>query len=88
VVIGQLEQKLGQDAELEQQVAAGSEQAARMSFEEVAQNLLHELIDSNFRFYRKVQDDREVSKELFDRLFERFHRGRRKRMPPLSGSCA
>lgn len=74
VVIEQLEQKLKSDPQLEQQVAAGSKQAARMSFEEVAQDLLHDLIDSNFRFYKKVQDDQEISKELFDRLFERFYR--------------
>lgn len=78
VVIEQLEQKLGQDPQLDQQVAAGSKQAARMSFEEVAQDLLHDLIDSNFRFYKKVQDDQEISKELFDRLFERYYRRNQK----------
>ncbi len=34
--------------------------------------MLHDLIDSNFKFYKKVQDDEEVSKELFDRLYERY----------------
>jgi len=72
VVIEHLEQKLAQDPQLEQQLSAGSKQAVRMSFEEVAQDMLHELIDSNFKFYKKVQDDEEVSKELFDRLFERY----------------
>ena len=72
VVIEHLEQKLAKDPQLEQQLAAGSKQAVRMSFEEVAQDMLHELIDSNFKFYKKVQDDDEVSKELFDRLFERY----------------
>jgi len=72
VVIEHLEQKLGEDAQLEQQLGAGSKQAVRMSFEEVAQDLLHGLIDSNFKFYKKVQDDREIAKELFDRLFERY----------------
>jgi len=48
-----------------------------MSFEEVAQDLLHELIESNFKFYKKVQDDDEISKELFDRLFERYYRNRK-----------
>ena len=43
-----------------------------MSFEEVAQDMLHDLIDSNFKFYKKVQDDGEISKEIFDRLFERY----------------
>ena len=72
VVIEHLEQKLAQDPQLEQQLAAGSKQAVRMSFEEVAQDMLHDLIDSNFKFYKKVQDDDEISKELFDRLFERY----------------
>ena len=76
VVISQLEQKLIADAQLEQQVASSSKQAARMSFEEVANDLLHGLIDSNFRFYKKVQNDKEVSRELFDRLFERFYEAR------------
>ena len=72
VVIEHLEQKLGEDAQLEQQLGAGSKQAVRMSFEEVAQDLLHGLIDSNFKFYKKVQDDQDIAKELFDRLFERY----------------
>ena len=57
--------------------AAGSKQAVRMSFEEVAQDMLHDLIESNFKFYKKVQDDDEISKELFDRLFERYYRNRK-----------
>jgi type I restriction enzyme R subunit len=77
VVISQLEQKLIADPQLEQQVASSSKQAARMSFEEVANDLLHGLIDSNFRFYKKVQNDKEISRELFDRLFERFYEARR-----------
>lgn len=76
VLIEQIEQKAGQDEQLKQQVAASSLQAARMSFEEVAQDLLHDHIDSNFKFYKKVQNDQELSKELFDRLFERFYRNR------------
>ncbi len=72
VVIEHLEEKLGQDPQLEQQLSAGSKQAVRMSFEEVAQDMLHELIESNFKFYQKVADDQDIAKELFDRLFERY----------------
>jgi hypothetical protein len=32
------------------------------------------MINSNFRFYKKVQDDESVSRALFDRLFERYFR--------------
>ncbi len=35
--------------------------------------MLHGLIESNFKFYKKVQDDQDISRELFDRLFERYY---------------
>jgi type I restriction enzyme R subunit len=73
VVIKQLEERIEQDEVLGQQLKAGSKDAVRLSFEQVAQDMLHDLIESNFRFYRKVQDDQDISKELFDRLFERYY---------------
>lgn len=73
VVIKHLEERIGKDEVLAQQLKAGSRDAVRLSFEQVAQDMLHDLIESNFRFYRKVQDDQAISKELFDRLFERYY---------------
>jgi type I restriction enzyme R subunit len=73
VVIQNLEQQIEADEILAQQIKAGSRDAVRLSFEQVAQDLLHGLIESNFRFYKKVQDDREIAHELFDRLFERYY---------------
>lgn len=73
VVIRHLEERIEQDPVLAQQLKAGSKDAVRMSFEHVAQDFLHDMIESNFRFYRKVQDDQEVSKELFDHLFDRYY---------------
>ncbi|MBT7700437.1 MAG: type I restriction endonuclease subunit R, partial [Verrucomicrobia bacterium] len=73
VVIKQLEERIEQDEVLGQQLKAGSKDAVRLSFEQVAQDMLHDLIESNFRFYRKVQDDQDISKELFDRLFDRYY---------------
>jgi type I restriction enzyme, R subunit len=72
-VIKQLEERIGQDEVLAQQLKAGSKDAVRLSFEQVAQDMLHDLIESNFRFYRKVQDDQAISKDLFDRLFDRYY---------------
>jgi len=74
VVIRQLETQLSADGVLAQQMKSGSRDAARLSFEQVAHDMLFELIDSNFRFYKKVQDDENVSRALFDRLFERYFR--------------
>ena len=74
VVICQLETQLSSDEVLAQQMRSGSRDAARLSFEQVAHDMLFELIDSNFRFYRKVQDNENVARALFDRLFERYFR--------------
>jgi type I restriction enzyme R subunit len=74
VVIRQLESQLSADKVLAQQIRSGSRDAARLSFEQVAHDMLFGLMDSNFRFYKKVQDDENVSKALFDQLFERYVR--------------
>lgn len=79
VVIKRLEDQLLRDKILEQQNQVGGKLAVRLSFEEVAQNMLHALIDSNFKFYKKVQDDQEIVRELFDRLFERYYAKKVKR---------
>ena len=73
MVIKRLEDQLTRDKILEQQLQVGSKDAVRLSFEQVAQDMLHALIDSNFKFYKKVQDDQDIARELFDRLFERYY---------------
>ncbi len=76
VVIENMERRLKDDPILAQQLKVGSKDAVRLSFEQVAHDILHEMIESNFKFYKKVQDDQDISKELFDRLFERYYEGK------------
>lgn len=78
VVIQRMTERLNEDPILEQQLKVGSKDAVRLSFEQVAQDILHEMIDSNFKFYKKVQDDQDISKELFDRLFDRYYEAKDK----------
>ena len=42
----------------------GSKDAVQLSFEQVPQAMLHALIDSNFKFYKKVQDDQDIAREI------------------------
>jgi hypothetical protein len=79
VVIKRLEDQLLRDKILEQQIQVGGKLAMRLSFEQVAQDMLHALIDSNFKFYKKVQDDQDIARELFHRLFERYYAKKAKR---------
>jgi type I restriction enzyme R subunit len=74
VVIKQLEKKISEDQALQQQLKNGSPDAVRETFRQVAQDAFEDLINENFKFYKKVSDDEEVSKEFFSRLFE-WYRG-------------
>jgi len=51
------------------------------AFRQVASDAFEDLVNDNFKFYKKVSDDPEVSKEFFTRLFEWYLDGRKKTPP-------
>ena len=76
MVIKQLEKKIGEDEALQQQLKNGSRHAVEATFRQVAEDAFQDLINDNYKFYKKVSDDDEVSKEFFSRLFEWYVEGR------------
>ena len=81
MVIKQLEKKIGEDEALQQQLKNGSRHAVEATFQQVAKDAFEDLVNDNFKFYKKVSEDDEVSKEFFSRLFEWYVEGRKK-VPP------
>ncbi len=81
MVIKQLEKKIGEDEALQQQLKNGARHAVEATFRQVAEDAFEDLMNENFKFYKKVSDDPEVSKEFFARLFEWYLAGR-KNVPP------
>ncbi len=80
MVIKQLEKKISEDEALQQQLKNGSRHAVKATFQQVAKDAFEDLVNDNFKFYKKVSEDDEVSKEFFARLFEWYVEGRKK--PP------
>ena len=78
MVIKQLEKKIGEDEALRQQLKNGSRHAVEATFQQVAKDAFEDLVNENFKFYKKVSEDNEVSKEFFARLFEWYVDGRTK----------
>ncbi len=78
MVIKQLEKKIGEDEALQQQLKNGSPHAVQATFQQVAKDAFEDLVNDNFKFYKKVSEDDEVSKEFFSRLFEWYVQGRTK----------
>ena len=76
LVIKQLEKKISGDEVLQEQLKNGSKHAIAETFRQVAEEAFQDLVNENFKFYRKVSEDEEVSKEFFDRLLEWYLKGR------------
>ena len=87
MVIKQLEKKIGEDEALQQQLKNGSRHAVAATFQQVAKDAFEDLINENYKFYKKVSDDDEVSKEFFARLFEWYVEGRSKSAPKKKPSA-
>ena len=79
MVIKQLEKKISEDEALQQQLKNGAPHAVAATFRQVAEDAFEDLVNDNFKFYKKVSDDEEVSKEFFARLFEWYLNGHAKK---------
>ncbi len=75
VFIQQLEQKLAGDPALAASVRVNTPENARLTFDHVVTDRLQEMVDTNFKFYKRVTDDREFARFFVDWLFERFRKG-------------
>ncbi len=78
VFIEQLEAKLAGDPGLEASVKVNPRENARLTFDQVANDRIQELIDSNFKFYKQIADDRAFAEFFLGWLFERYYRRARR----------
>jgi hypothetical protein len=74
VFIQQLEEKLSGDRALEASVKVNVPENARLTFDHVANDKIQEMIDSNFKFYKQINDDKEFEQFFLGWLFERYKR--------------
>lgn len=72
VFIETLEQKLSQDPVLESSMRVNSEENFRLTFDDAARDAVQEMIDTNFKFYKQINDDKEFAKQFFNWLFDRY----------------
>jgi type I restriction enzyme R subunit len=80
VFIRQLEQRIADDPALEASLRVNPPADVRLTFNMVANDRLQEMIDSNFKFYKQVTDNREFAEDFLGWLFNRYCRSKSK--PP------
>lgn len=81
VFIQNLEQKLAGDQALVVAVQTNTPENARLAFDYVASDRLQDMVDANFKFYKRITDDKDFGKFFLDWLFDRF----RKSLEPTEG---
>jgi type I restriction enzyme R subunit len=72
VFIRELEERLTVDQALMLSVRANTPENARLTFDHVVSDRLQDMVDTNFKFYKRVTDDPQFAKFFLDWLFERF----------------
>jgi type I restriction enzyme R subunit len=75
VFIRQLEDRLAEEPALAASVRANTPENARLTFDQIVTDRLQDMVDVNFKFYKRVTDDQQFSRFFLDWLFERFRRG-------------
>lgn len=72
VFIEQLETKLDCSDTLKASIGVNSPQNARLTFNNVVNDQMQEVIETNFKFYKQVNDDPEFAKALLNWLFQKY----------------
>jgi type I restriction enzyme R subunit len=73
-VLHQIEQKLAQDERLEQTIRVNTPENALLTFKQVVQDLFHEMLETNFKFYQHMDNNPDFAERLTSLLFERYRR--------------
>jgi hypothetical protein len=75
VFIRQLEERLANDTALLASIRGNPPENARLTFDHVVTNRLQDMMDTNFKFYKRVTDDQDFAKYFLDWFFDRFRAG-------------
>ena len=70
--IMELEDRLAENSSIKASIQVNSIENARLTFDEVARDLLQGMMEGHFKFYKNVNDNEAFAKHFFDVLFERY----------------
>ena len=69
VTLGQMLEKLEGDAALEASARVNSRENMRLAFEKKVEQVIQEIVDTNFDFYRRITDDGDFGDTVKELLF-------------------
>jgi type I restriction enzyme R subunit len=77
VFIRQLEQRLAADPALEASIKVNPPEDARLTFDQIANDKLQDMVDSNFKFYKQITDNADFADDFLSWMFQRYLKSRK-----------
>lgn len=77
VTLGQILGKLDDDAALDASARVNTRENIRLTFDHKVEDVIQEIVDSNFELYKRITDDRAFGEALRDFLFDNYLRAHR-----------
>ena len=77
VTLGQILEKLDDDAALDASARVNTRENVRLTFDHKVEDVIQEIVDSNFELYKRITDDRTFGDALKDFLFDHYLRAHR-----------
>lgn len=85
VFIEQLMGRLDENPAVAASIQVNTPDNARLTFDHVVNDILQDMMDSNFKFYKQINDDPEFGRYFFEWLFDRY---RKSKEPEVTGRNA
>jgi len=77
VTLGQMMEKLDDDAALDAAARVNTRENVRLTFDQKVEHVIQEIVDSNFNLYKRITDDRAFGEAIKNFLFDQYLRAHR-----------
>jgi len=77
ITIGQMMEKLDDDAALDAAARVNTRENVRLTFDQKVEQVIQEIVDSNFDLYKRITDDRTFGQLVKNFLFDQYLRAHR-----------
>ncbi len=77
VTLGQMMEKLDDDAALDAAARVNSRENVRLAFDQKVEHVIQEIVESNFDLYKRITDDRPFGEAVKNFLFDQYLRAHR-----------
>jgi type I restriction enzyme R subunit len=77
VTLGQMMEKLDDDAALDAAARVNTRENVRLTFDQKVEHVIQEIVESNFDLYKRITDDRAFGEAIKNLLFDQYLRAHR-----------